>query len=418
MSKRKTNANRRTPAKKRTRPLLKSRARRAKNKQRPLPKAPTRRSKVAAKSAAQAKRPATQAADSSSDYQIELRQIQSQFDRLDDAAQLPDIYSSIGEIDQQLVQLPLDLETLRTRGYVHGGELEDALEALDDQWDEVRPRIEDALGDHVKELDREMNRAERRVTSLTSRVSAANVKAAETAVDTLDNRIDAARSALSGLYSGIDTELDQLAYKLRQIDTMLDTIDGSPGIVMREAEAPLLLVKAEWQQDGDEGPDGYLVLTDQRLLFEQREEVVTKKRFGLFKAESEMVQELLLDIPIHEIESVDHKREGGFLGMGKDDIMNITCTARAPISRAQFHLDGQRSEEWAKMVKLVQTGDIDEQRADEYVDEIDAAEETAASFPEHCPTCFAGIPPQPRGITSVTCTFCGMVIEPSIGTGD
>jgi len=155
-----------------------------------------------------------------------------------------------------------------------------------------------------------------------------------------------------------------------------------------------------------------LFLTDQRLLFEQREEVVTKKRFGLFKADSEMVQKLLIEAEIHEIDSIEHKEEGGFLGMGKDDIIEFVFAATAPVSRARFHLKGQDSADWAAMIKRIQTGDIDKDRSEEYVEELETAGIVSASFPAQCPNCFAAVPEQPRGVTSYTCEFCGAVITP------
>jgi len=187
---------------------------------------------------------------------------------------------------------------------------------------------------------------------------------------------------------------------------------GSQEIRLQEAEGPLLAVKAEWQQDGEEGPKGYLFLTDQRLLFEQREEVVTKKRFGIFKAESEMVQKLHIAVQVHEVEQVVHKEEGGFLGMGKDDILELVFAATASLSRARFHLDGQDSEDWAAMINRIQSGEIDGDRSDEYQDELEAAQITSASFPEQCPNCYAAVPEQPRGVTTYTCEFCGATIQP------
>lgn len=400
-------------AKKRVRPSVKARARKSKIKSNPLPKAPPRRG-ISTQSSATSSPFKTQPVESGGEnIQAAFSQLQSQFSRLEGAAQLPDIYDAIGDIDQQLVQLPITLETLRSRGYVHSGFIEDELEAIDDQWDEIRPQIEQTLRQHIRQLDGEMDAVERRFNAMGNRLNASNIRSVETAVGSLEQKIGAARSALSGLFSGLDNKLDQIAYQLRHFDQMLDQIDGSPAIHMQEAEAPLLLVEAEWQPDGEEGPDGILLLTDQRLLFEQREEVVTKRRFGLFKAESEMVQELKLNISIHHIDQVEHEKAGGFLGIGKEDVLRIVCSASAQISRAQFHLNGQRSEDWAKMIKRVKSGEIDKDRADDYLDEIEAAEETAAAFPEHCPGCFARIPSQPRGITSYLCQFCSLSIDPA-----
>lgn len=87
-------------------------------------------------------------------------------------------------------------------------------------------------------------------------------------------------------------------------------------------------------------------------------------------------------------------------------------SASAPVSRARFHLKGEESSDWAKLIKQVNSGEIDEDRAEGYVDEIEVAEKTAVSFPETCPACFAQVPPQPRGVLSINCEFCGAAITP------
>lgn len=391
----------RASLKRRVRPSARATARKEAINKRPMPKPPARRpvKRTAAKTAV------------SAELASQINSVQDKFERLESQAQLEDIFSAVGEIDNKLTKLPFDLEALRDRGYVHSGQLEDKLEAIDDKWDEVRPRVEKALAEQVERLDRELDQTERQVNRLGS-TNAALVKTVDSAVDSLGSRITAARRALDGLYDGIQSELYKIEYALGQVGKMLDLMAGSQEIRLLEAEGPLLAVKAEWHQDGEEGPKGYLFLTDQRLLFEQREEVVTKKRFGLFKAESEMVQKLHIAVQAHEIDQIVHKEEGGFLGMGKDDILELVFAATASLSRARFHLDGQDSEDWAAMINRIQSGEIDGDRSDEYLDELEAAEITSASFPEQCPNCYAAVPKQPRGVTTYSCEFCGVIVLP------
>ncbi len=394
----------RASLKRRVRPSAIARARKEAINQRPLPKPPARRpvQRTAAKAAV------------SAELASQINAVQDKFERLESQAQLEDIFSAVGEIDKKLVKLPFDLEALRGRGYVHSGQLEDRLEALDSKWDDVRPRVEKSLAEQVERLDRELDQTEKQVNRL-GNANAALVKTVDSAVDSLGSRITAARRALDGLYDGIESELYKIEFSLGQVNKMLDLIAGSQEIRLQAAEGPLLAVKAEWHQDGEEGPEGYLFLTDQRLLFEQREEVVTKKRFGIFKAESEMVQKLHIAVQVHEIDKIVHKEEGGFLGMGKDDILELVFAATASRSRARFHLDGQDSEDWAAMINRIQSGEIDGDRSDEYLDELEAAQITSASFPEQCPACYAAIPEQPRGVTVYACEFCGATVQPVAG---
>ena len=99
--------------------------------------------------------------------------------------------------------------------------------------------------------------------------------------------------------------------------------------------------------------------------------------------------------------------------MGKKDILEFVLAAGAPVSRARFHLKGQESRDWAVMVRKVTSGEIDEDRADDYVEELEGAEAVAAAFPSECPNCFAPLEAPPRGITTVQCEFCGAVITPA-----
>ena len=351
------------------------------------------------------------AAAVSQETAAKVQAIQSRYEGLAAEAQLSSVYDAIGEIDAMVTELPLAVDELRARGYVHSRQMEDKLAALAEQWDETRPSVESTLATQVQRLDQDLNRAETKVALINPR-NAATVRAADTAVNSLSNQVSAARRAVTGLYDDIQQGLQGVQYEISQIEKMLALFDESPEIQLREAEGPLLAVKAIWRRDGDDGPEGILFLTDQRLLFEQREEVVTKKRFGIFKAESEMVQKLLVEANVYEIESLVDKEEGGFLGMGKDDILEMTFAATAPLSRAKFHLKGQDSADWAVMIKRVQTGEIDQHRAAEYLDEVEEALAMSASFPAQCPTCLAPVPEQPRGVTSYTCEFCGTVITP------
>ena len=409
-----SSANRRVPTRtpkrpssRRVKPRVRAANRQAKNVSRPMPKAPARRPIAKAQATGAAATVRSRAL--SEELQLEATRIETEFEKLEKQSQLSSVYDAIGRFDSKLVELPLKVDALRDRGYVHSGQLEDQLEALDDKWDEVRPRVESALREQVERLDKELDEAERKVNRMKS---AAGVKSAETAVSSLANQISAAENAVEGLYEGLETELDTVGYRLDRISRMLDLYEGSAEIRLYQAEGPLMAVEAEWEQDGDEGPDGYLFLTDQRLLFEQREEVVTKRKFGIFKSESEKIQKVLIEVQTHEIDQVSHKEEGGFLGMGKADIMELIFAATAPLTRARFHLQGQNSSDWAAMIKRVQTGEIDEDRAEDYLEEVETAEAVTASFPTQCPTCFAAVEPPPRGATTLTCGFCSTVIMP------
>ncbi len=383
-------------------------ANRAKRKPRPVSRPPARKRPTPT---ARRPAPAPRKVELSPEDKAEVDRINREYTSLERESRLGDIYDAIGEIETKLTKMPLDLDALRRRGYVHSGQLEDRLAALDEDWDEAMPRIERELDKEVRRLDRELDDVERKVEQLSTGTTAA-ISRAKTAVSTGDSKVSAAKSAIRGMYQDLESELYKIENEMRHVGWMMDQINESPDIRLREAEGPIAAVEAFWHQDGDEGPKGVLYLTDQRLLFEQKEEVVTKKRFGIFKSESEMVHKLHLDIAAHDIQSMKHKEEGGFLGMGKDDILELICSANAPVSRVRLHLKGQDSSDWAGYIKRVQTGEVNEDRDEDYIEEIEEAEALIGTFPTRCPNCFADVPPPPRGVSSVTCEFCGSTITP------
>ena len=85
--------------------------------------------------------------------------------------------------------------------------------------------------------------------------------------------------------------------------------------------------QAEWVATGKGGddPDGIVYLTDQRLLFEQKEK--TGKKLGLFGGKQ--TQELEWELPLNLIEKVQAENKGLF---GGKDMLHFELGAGAPAS--------------------------------------------------------------------------------------
>lgn len=320
-----------------------------------------------------------------------------QLNNLETQAQLGDVQDALGQIEGGLAQLPLTLDALRRRGYVHSGHLEDRLHLLEEQWDQLRPRVESNLAQQRQALDVELQQTRQRMRQT----------AQPGALNSLAQQINNAKSALRQMYQGFQSELDEVLEDTRQAEWMLDRLKESPDIVMRTTEAPIVACEAQWRQRGDEGPKGILFITDQRLLFEQREDIATKKVLGIFNAESNKLQKLLLEIEVHDLESLEGQEEKGFLGIGKEEILALVCSPKAPMSRVQFELKEWDSAELAALLRRVTSGEIDEDRAEEFIAEVQQADAVVAQFPTECPHCFAPLPPLPRGVSSLVCEYCG-----------
>ncbi len=345
------------------------------------------------------------------DRELEVNRVRGAFNRVQAAAQLSAVYNEIGDIESAVTELPQDLQELRDRGYVHSGRLEARIQALQAQWRRIQSQVDATLRNHVQRLRTEVNQTGRVVNRISPR-NAVSISAARAAVDGLDRQVNAARRGIAGLYADLHAELRAIEANLRHISHMLDVIAASPEIHLRPAEGPLLAGEAEWERDGEEGPDGYIILTDQRLIFEQKERVATRKLFGIFAQETETIQRLIFDVPIYEVESVKASEEGGFLGFGEADILEIIFGPAAPVTRARFHIRDQESADWATWINRAKAGELDQERHAAYAQEAEEIAALARQFPTQCPHCFAPLPAAARGMLTIQCDFCGSMIKP------
>jgi len=347
-----------------------------------------------------------------SDDEIEvlLEELDSQYKELSDQSLFDNIHQELDRIGHQLTDLPLTLTAVRKRGYVHSGQMEGTLKTYRKRWKKIESETRDVITNSVDYLDDYAENAGDDLDKADDTWKNKHLDRAQRSINLFSEEIDKATENIESIYGPVRDALNEISSTLSHAEWMLDQIDQSQEIRLQLAEGPYAAVEAEWERDGKEGPDGIFILTDQRLLFEQKEKVATKKLFGLFTTESESVQELLLDVSIQEIDSVEHGEEGGFLGIGSADILKLVFAASAPLSRARFHLKGQESSDWAIWIKNAKTGMLDRERVKSA--QAEREEATSITFPEQCPGCFAAVPPQPHGITAVTCEFCGRTVQP------
>lgn len=316
----------------------------------------------------------------------------------------------LADFDTDISALADQIEEVRTRGYRYKSFLEGKRQTLQGKWRTAKSAMsneieeaESVLQGMITEAADEVNRAYH---------TAGAIAAAEGALGNLEARVDAAEAAIQATYAGIQATLYQTQQQVQDTLWMLEQIDQAEFDLLAE-ENPVQAVRAKWWRDGDnKGPDGILYLTDQRLIFEQKEEVTTKK--VLFIAtEKEVVQEMLFEAPISSIESVKASHKGL---MGHQDHLDFTFGSAAPYANAHFHIDGQESAYWDGLVKRVQNGDI---RHEWYYAEgetpeaaAQALEDTLVNAPEKCSSCGAPFDaPLTKGQRQIQCEYCGATMR-------
>lgn len=318
-------------------------------------------------------------------------------------ASLGDLRSSLGRLDSSLNSLPAALEEVRQRGYVYRGYLENKIEVLRRQWQGLRDRVDSEAAQQGRLLMREADGLQRRLSRMGSDLHAATLDAIERDIDALEGKVDDVVRALQGTFDTIESNTHQTERQIQSVRWVQEQV-AAASFGLRPEENAIEAVSAQYLTDGDDGPKGILYLTDQRLLFEQKEDIATKK-FLFVTTERERVQKLLLEAPIGGVQPQASER--GAL-MFKKELLEVALTS-ADVSQALFRLEAD-SESWAALIGRVRTGEIAGERID--AEEAPPPAAPTAAAPTVCPTCGANITTEiVKGMQSVTCEYCGTVIR-------
>ncbi len=339
----------------------------------------------------------------SEETRAELDELQSQLDGLQQSLLLPHVHDKMADIETTLSLLPVEIEELRTRGYVFRSFLERKMGVMAKQWKEMHSRVSRDVARHTRELKREANEAESALRQAMSGRSS-QIARAESAINTLERKAKAAQSAVEAMYETLQENVDQTRSQVEQARWLLEQIDEA-SFQLYPAEDPVAACRAQYMKTKKKGPKGVLYLTDERLIFEQKEEVATKKVLFI-TTNKETIQESIFAVTIGQIEEAKASDEG-FLG--HKEILELLFTPEADLSGATLRLRGAENEEWARLIGRVKSGEIAKERTRP---KDEAVVEAARVVPTKCPTCGATLSVEiVRGMREITCEYCGSVIR-------
>lgn len=320
---------------------------------------------------------------------------------------LASLKDELENLDTQAAQWDGRLKALRTAGYVFGNDLEGQVKTLAGQWPALRANAQRQIAEQAPALASALRTLEAQQANLN--VQRGNVAAGgpaavrvAAAVEALEAKVAAAQSAIKGSFDQFKTGADALQRRLDQLKRMLEWLSEAK-FALLATEGLYAAVEAKWDRDGKDDPKGLLYLTDQRLLFEQKEEVATKK-FLFIATEKEKVQQLLLEVPLTTVDEAKGSKKGL---LGHEDHLDLALAAEAPVRTAHFHLNGQDCNLWQQLISRAKAKDLDKERAVK-VDQAVVAK--AANAPTKCSNCGAAFTkPVLRGQSEITCEFCGTV---------
>lgn len=345
--------------------------------------------------------------------------LQSRLNSLRSQASLAGLRDRLEDLDSGLAGLPAALQKVRQQGYAYKSYLENKVEVLREQWQGLGTRIDQEAAQQGRQLARQVDNLQSRLSAMGTSLGAAALDALERELSGLEGKIQDVNQAVAGQFDAVEGNVGQTARQIQAIQWTLDQV-AEACFRLRVEENVIEATEAKYLVESEkEGPEGILYLTDQRFIFEQKEDVATKK-FLFVTTEKERVQKVLLEAPVGSIEKAQPRERRAVLFMKEQ--LELTFGPQAPVTLALFQLKTD-SDPWQALIGRIISGDIDRERigaaapaaAAPSVEEgapPPVAEAPAPAAPTACPTCGANITVEiVRGMRSITCEYCGTVIR-------
>jgi hypothetical protein len=341
----------------------------------------------------------------------EINTLQSKIGDLQEHVRLTSVRDAIEDLQTTVNGMAQRIATLRTRGYVFEKDLESQAKAFAESWALLYPNLQAQVNSQSTTLINALRPIELQMPQLAA--SAGNPGMARGLLNTLqsstsmlEDQVSAAEKAIEGMYDTFSNQVSSATRHLEEIEYLVQQLSEA-SFQMLPTEAGIAAVKAVWCKTGKQqkdDPEGVLYLTDQRILFEQKEEIATKKVLFV-TTEKQKVQNLQLETPVSLVEKVDTSKQGL---LKNEDHIEIRFGSGAPMELVHFHI-WQDNNTWQALINRAKSKDFDGGRAvaidQTAVDKVKAA-------PSQCPSCGGNITkPVMRGQDSMTCEYCGFVIR-------
>jgi uncharacterized protein Smg (DUF494 family)/ribosomal protein S27E len=340
----------------------------------------------------------------------DLQSLQSKIGSLQQSARLSEISDAVEDLQTSVNGMAQRIALLRQRGYVFEKELETQAGAFVTQWAQIHPSLVRLINQQSTALQASLRPIETQLSQLAGRkpdpAARSLLESLKTSINTFEEKAQAAENQINGMYNSFQDQVNEVESQLSNIEWMLSQL-AEARFSLLPTEGAIAAVKTVWCKDGKENkddPEGVLYLTDQRLLFEQKEEIVTKKILFI-PTEKQKVQELKWQIPVSLIEEIKPSKQGL---LKNEDHLDLRFGPGAALQTVHIHI-WQDVNYWLQLLNRAKIKDFDKTRAVA----IDQAEvDKVKSLPSQCPSCGGNFDQVVlRGQSEVKCLYCGFVIR-------
>jgi hypothetical protein len=338
----------------------------------------------------------------------DLRSLQSEVSSLHTRVRLSSLRDQVGNLETTATGLPQAVRDLRTAGYVFEKDLEERAADLAQRWARLSPQVSQQIEQQSLILQMGMRPIEEQMQNVVAYVSDPSmaqprINSARAAVEAYGGKVAAAERSISGIFDQLQTEFNTFTAHLKQLQWALAQASEAT-FPWLQGEGLINAVQAAWVQKEKgtkDDPKGVLFLTDGRLVFEQKQDVATKKVLFV-TTQKTRVQKLLFEVPLTDVENATASDQG-FLGHEDHVFVKV-----AHAGERHLHIDGQDCKLWQGQITRAKGREFDRQRVGASAE----AEAPLKAAPDKCPNCGGKITAKVlRGMDSITCEYCGSVIR-------
>ncbi len=344
----------------------------------------------------------------------EINALQTKIGWMQDSVRLKGPLDAVEDLQTNVNNMLLRVAGLRTKGYVFEKELESQASDLSRQWSQLHSPIVTQINIQSSTLQGSLRSIEIKMAQInTMRSNPFTVRPLMASIDAdiemLEDKVRSAEGTVNGMYDAFNNQAYAFKKRLDDIEYMVTQL-AEARFTLLPTEGGIRAVKAVWCKDGKDGkesnddPEGVFYLTDQRLLFEQKEEVATKK-FLFITTAKQKVQELVWEIPVVLIDDIKPSKQGM---LKNEDHLDIRFKEGSMHESVHLHI-WQEGSEWLQILNRAKNKEFDKNRA-VAIDQAEIAKVKA--LPAQCPSCGGNLNQIIlRGQDSIKCEYCGFVIR-------
>ena len=340
----------------------------------------------------------------------EINQLKSKITELQSNVRFSNFVDQIEDLQTMAAQFQTRVKELRNQGYVFNKNLASQAIALGRQWRLKKPEIQKQIDRETLELKNNLKPLESSLSRLLA--SQRNLPLARNMIEklknecsTLESKINAVESSIRGIFDQLETETRKFDKELKELEELFENLKEA-SFTLQPQEGAIMSVEAtfiEGKEDKND-PKGFLYLTDQRLIFERKQEIA-KKKVLFIATEKELVQETLFETAIGYVEIIKPSKRGLFKN---EDHLEIEFSG-GELKFAHLHLYGQDCNDWQTWINNAKNGLFDEDRAIKQDEEV---LEKIKDLPTICPGCGGSLNQKiTRGMNTITCEYCGNIIR-------